>query len=69
MPDRKVWKASEIEDVFRTLHLSIGSASSFTQFEAAEVAGKEVLITRLSDSSNPPPTGRMPDADLERSFN
>ncbi|MFN0141299.1 MAG: hypothetical protein ACKVQW_14580 [Pyrinomonadaceae bacterium] len=68
MPERKEWNPSEIEDIFRTLHLSGDAATaSLTNFPATEA--KELLITRLSDSSNPPPTGRMPDANLERSFN
>lgn len=69
MTGKDVYTVSEVKDVFDALRLSPDQSGPNSQIQSMpfeSTHSNELIFTRLSDSSNPPPTGRMMDANMER---
>lgn len=67
---KKDWTRAEVMEVFKSLGIDSGKSDAALTVKNSDPIfndrSNEIILTRLSDSSNPPPTGSIIDAHLER---
>lgn len=69
MSNSHSWPESEVVGVFNALGLKSQTQRPFepkVEPTAKPPASRPVCLPRLSSNSNPPPTGKSPHADVER---